>query len=125
MPANELVANMSFEDWQNRNGRFGTKTWEDLDRDPGALRDVDRDLERAVAYYLYIESKDVADDEAGLFRAVALALLKKPVDPDLLAIAGRRKSNDDPLYRNDYGTDPTLSEVWEYHHRVKIDSGTR
>jgi hypothetical protein len=125
MPANQSVANMSFEDWQNRNGKFGAKSWEDLARDPSVNWNIEGGLRKAVAYYLYIESKDVEDDKAALYRAAALALLKKPVDPALLAIASARKSNDDPLYSNDYGTDPTLSDVWEYHHRAENDSGTR
>jgi hypothetical protein len=124
MPANQSVADMSFEDWQNRDGKFGAKRWEDLIRDP-VTSNIDGRLRKAVAYYLYIESKDVPDDKAGLYRAAALALLKKPVDPALLAIASAGKSNDDPLYSNDYGTNPELSDLWEYHHRAEIDSGTR
>jgi hypothetical protein len=125
MPANQSVANMSFEDWQNRNGKFGAKNWEDLKRDPSMIWNIEGGLRKAVAYYLYIESKDVADDKAGLYRAAALALLKKPVDPALLAVASARKSNDDPQYDTDYGTNPTLSNVWEYHHRAEIDCGAR
>jgi hypothetical protein len=124
MSAGPSVANMSFEDWQNRNGKFGGKTWEDLTLDP-VTSEIEGKLRKAVAYYLYIESKDVPDDKAGLYRATALALLRKPVDPALLAVAGARKSNDDPLYRNDYGTEPTLSDVWEYHHRGEIGSRAR
>ena len=118
MPANQSVANMSFEDWQNRNGKFGAKTWKDLTHEP-MTSIIDDRLREAVAYFLYIESKDVPDDKAGLYRAAALALIDQPVAPALLAVAGTRKSNDDPLYSNDYGINPTLSDVWEYHHRAE------
>jgi hypothetical protein len=124
MPANQSAADMSFEDWQTRNGKFGAKTWEDLTIEP-VTSIIDDKLREAVAYYLYIESKDVPDDKAGLYRAAALALIDKPIDPALLAVARARKSNDDPLYDANYGTNPTLSDVWEYHHRAEIDPGTR
>ena len=119
MPASQSVANMSFEDWQNRDGRFGAKSWGDLIRDP-VISKIDKRLSEAVAYYLYIKSKDVPDDNAGLYRAAALALLKKPVNPALLAIASARKSNDDPLYNTGYGTIPELFDLWEYHNRAEI-----
>jgi hypothetical protein len=119
MPASQSVANMSFEDWQNRDGRFRAKSWEDLIRDDPVISKIGDRLSEAVAYYLYIKSKDVPDDKAGLFRAAALALIEKPVDPALLAIAAKRKSNDDPLYSNDYGTSPDLFDLWEYHHRAE------
>jgi hypothetical protein len=47
-----------------------------------------------------------------------LALMDKPVDPALLARASAKKSDDDPLYSGDYGINPMLSDVWEYHHRA-------
>jgi hypothetical protein len=124
MSANGSVANMSFEDWKNRNGKFGAKTWKDLIHDP-VISDIDDGLREAVAYYLYIESKDVADDKAGLYRAAALALIEKPVDPELLSIASARRSEDDPLYNDDYGANPTLFDLWEYHHRAEIGSRAR
>src|ERR1700691_5735733 len=108
-----------FEDWQNRSGKYGAKIWGDMTREPKTSA-VDSGLRKAVAYYLYIQWKDVPDDEAGLYRATALALLRKPVDPALLAVASARKSIDDPLYANGYGDNPTLDDVWEYHHRTEI-----
>jgi hypothetical protein len=124
MSSNQSVANMSFEEWQNRNGRFGAKSWEDLTREPVTSK-IDDELNEAIAYWLYIKSKDEADDKAGLYRAAALALIDQPVDPALLAVARERKSNDDPLYSNDFGTNPELSDLWEYHHRAEIGSGAR
>jgi hypothetical protein len=111
------MADMSFEEWQNRNGKFGAKTYRELMSEP-VTSIIDLKLRKAVAYYLYIESKDVEDEKGGLYRAAALALMNKPVDPALLAEASAKKSNDDPLYSADYGTDPMLSDVWEYHHRT-------
>jgi hypothetical protein len=124
MPANQSLADMSFEEWQNRNGRFGAKTWKDLVQAPMTNLIEDK-LREAVAYFLYIESKDVPDDKAKLYRAAALALIDKPVDPRLLAVAREGKSNDDPLYETGDGVDPTLSDVWEYHHRIETDPVAR
>jgi hypothetical protein len=45
--------------------------------------------------------------------------MNKPIDPALLAVARKKKSNDDPLYSANYGIDPMLSDVWEYHHWTK------
>jgi hypothetical protein len=73
-------------------------------------------LRRAVAYYLYIASKDVSDDEAGLYRAAALSLIGEPVDAALLREAGKHKSNDDPLYSNDIKIQPELEDLWEQRH---------
>jgi hypothetical protein len=41
----------------------------------------------------------VPDEDAALYRAVALRLINQPVDPALMAVAAKRKSNDDPLAR--------------------------
>ncbi|MGA0564557.1 hypothetical protein ACO2RV_19090 [Ancylobacter sp. VNQ12] len=72
-----------------------------------------RPLEYAVAHYLFLLSKDVPDDESGLYRATALALIGEPVSPDFLALAAKHKSNDDPLYdRSDIRLGPDLEEVW-------------
>jgi hypothetical protein len=121
----ESVEKMSFEDWRNRKGRFGTRTFEDMTRDPSNEWAIQTKLREAVAYYLYIESKDVPDDKAALYRAAALALLNKPVDPALMVLASKRKSNDDPLYDTHYGTNPDLFDLWQYHHRVEIDAAER
>lgn len=69
-------------------------------------------LRKAVAYFLFIESKDQPDEKAALLRAAALALVNKPVDFELLAQAGRRRSNDDPLYSADIDVQPRLADVW-------------
>lgn len=71
-------------------------------------------LEKAVAYYLYIASKEVPDDDACLYRAAALRLIGKPVDEALLREAAKRKSNDDPLYSNNLcgAGVPLLEDVW-------------
>jgi hypothetical protein len=73
-------------------------------------------LRKAVAYYLYIQSKDEPDDKAGLYRAAALALIKKPVDAALLREAEKRKSDDYPLCGNDYYVEPELEDLWDKHH---------
>jgi hypothetical protein len=73
-------------------------------------------LEKAVAYYLYIQSKDVADAEAGLYRAAAFALIGKPVDNALRLEAAKHKSIDDPLYSNDINIQPELIDLWLEHH---------
>ncbi len=70
-------------------------------------------LRRAVACYLYVASKDVPDDEAGLYRAAALSLIGEQVDSALLSEAGKRKSKDDPLYSNDIRVQPELEDLWE------------
>ena len=75
-------------------------------------------LEEAVAYYLYIASKDVPDDEGGLYRATALALIGKPIDKALLIEAEKKKSNDDPLYDNAIRPHVELEDVWEQHRKV-------
>ena len=50
-----------FEDWQNRSGKYGAKIWGDMTREPKTSA-VDSGLRKAVAYYLYIQSKDVPDE---------------------------------------------------------------
>jgi hypothetical protein len=77
-----------------------------------------KDLRRSVAYYLYIASKDVPDEQAGLYRAAALALIKKPVDATLLQQAGRRDFDDEPLYKLHVETE--LEDLWEQRHRQPI-----
>lgn len=52
-------------------------------------------LERAVAKFLFVASKDEPDAIAGVYRAAALALLRAPIDPELLRQAEKRKSVDD------------------------------
>jgi hypothetical protein len=69
-------------------------------------------LEKAVAYYLYIASKEVPDGEACLFRAAALALIREPVDAALLKEAGKRKSDDNPLYSDEIDVTPRLEDFW-------------
>ena len=73
-------------------------------------------LRRAVAYYLYIASKDAPDAEAGLYRAAALLLIGEPVDAALLSEAEKRKSNDDPLYSNDIRVQPELEGLWKQQY---------
>lgn len=70
-------------------------------------------LRKAVAHYLYIQSKDEPDEKAGLMRAAALALINKQIDADLLIQARRRRSNDDPLYSNEIDVTPRLEDLWE------------
>ncbi|NOJ40886.1 hypothetical protein [Bradyrhizobium australiense] len=85
-------------------------------------RKLARTLEKAVAYYLYIASKDVPDDDACLYRAAALRLIKKPVDEALLREAAKGKSNDDPLYSNTLCSAdvPALEDVWgDFHRKAK------
>ena len=65
------------------------------------------------------------EEKSGLYRAAALALLNKPVDPALMALASKAESDDKPLYSSDYGTDPDLFDLWQYHHRVEIDAAER
>ena len=47
------------------------------------------ELEKAIAYYPYMASKDVRDEEAGRYRAAALALIGKPADAGLLRDAAK------------------------------------
>jgi hypothetical protein len=70
-----------------------------------------------VAYYLYIKSKEVSDDEAGLYRAAALALIGKTVDSALLQEVAKRKSNDDPLHSDDIRVVSELEALWDEHHK--------
>ena len=70
------------------------------------------DLRKAVAYYLYVESKDEPPAIAGLLRAAALALINKLVDPALMAEAEKSKSNDDPLYDRAVDVTPRLDDLW-------------
>ena len=76
-------------------------------------------LEKAIAYYLYIASKDVPDGDAALYRAATLRLIGKPVDETLLREAAKRKSNDDPLYSNALCSEdvPPLEDVWVEYQR--------
>ncbi len=69
-------------------------------------------LQEAVARYLFIESKDVPDGEASIFRAAALLLLGKPVDPALLRAAERCSLDDDPLYSRTIHDAEDLPELW-------------
>jgi hypothetical protein len=111
------VAELSFQEWLEKASKG--VTFADFDR----LRAADNfwdNLAGAVAHYLFVASKDVPDDDAALFRAAALRLMGKPVDPALMAEAGNRKSNDDPLY--EYRSTPDLHDVWMYHHRVEVES---
>ena len=97
----------------------------DLDRDWETTRGFQDDLTGAVAHYLYLLSKDVADEDAGLYRAAALRLIGKPVDPALMAIAEKRQSNDDPLYGDSHMPPTDLMDLWLYHHRVEIEAAER
>jgi hypothetical protein len=80
------------------------------------LADVEEErLRRAVAYYLYVASKDVPDGEAGIYRAAALLLIDEPVDAALLGEAEKRASNDDPLYNSDIRVQPELECLSRRH----------
>jgi hypothetical protein len=72
-------------------------------------------LRKAVSYYLYIASKDVPDEQGALFRAAALALIKKPVDASLIHEVLKRRSDEEPLYKLD--VDLELEDLWEQHHK--------
>jgi hypothetical protein len=119
------VESMSFEEWQNRNGPFGARTHKDLMRDPKPGWAIQGKMRKAVAYYLYCQSSEVPDEEGVLLSAAALLLLKKPVDPALMAVARKGKSDDEPLHAGDYGRDPDLFDLWQYYHRVELDAAER
>jgi hypothetical protein len=74
-------------------------------------------LERAVAKFLFVASKDEPDSIAGIYRAAALALLKAPLDPDLLSEAEMRKSVDDPLYSRDVIGAAALEDIFASDNR--------
>ncbi len=118
------VADMTFQEWMET--RPTAFTWGDIGRrDLEIMQRFGDDLAGVVAHYLYLESKEVPDDDAGLYRAVALRLIGKPVDPALMAVAGKRKSNDDPLYGHAHRTKSDLVDLWLYHHRVEIEAAER
>ena len=71
----ESVAEMSFDEWMNRNGKFGAMNVDDMSRELKTTQPVHDKLSGAVAYFLYIASKDVPDDEGGLYRAAALQVV--------------------------------------------------
>jgi hypothetical protein len=56
-----------------------------------------RNLNNAVAHFLFIESKDFADGQAGVLRAAALVLLGKQLPTELLNEAAKRAYNDNVL----------------------------
>ena len=70
-------------------------------------------LRKAVGYYLYIASKDVPDEQGAIYRAAALALIKKPVDPALVQQALKRRSDEEPLY--ELHVELELEDLWEQH----------
>jgi hypothetical protein len=72
-----------------------------------------RPLYKAVAHYLFVESKDLPDGESGLLRAAALVLLKEPIPLSLLKQAAKTDYNDEPLYSGDIRIGPDLDEVWK------------
>ena len=72
-----------------------------------------RPLNKAVAHYLFIQSKEVPDEQAKLLRAAALLLLSSPIPQRLLEEVGKMACNDDPLYKADIRAGPDLDEVWE------------
>jgi hypothetical protein len=124
MPA-KSIAEMNLQEWLERHGKFGVVHGDQLGRALDTTQGFEDDLAGAVAYYLYIASKDVPDEDAGLFRAAALRLIGKPVDPAVLSAAGKRKSNDDPLYEHGYRSKIDLVDLWLYHHRVEVDAAER
>lgn len=75
------------------------------------------DLRKAVAHYLFIESKDEPPEIAGLLRAAALALIGKPVDDSLLSEAKKSKSDDEPLYDRAIDLQPRLDDLWDRQPR--------
>jgi hypothetical protein len=70
-------------------------------------------LRKAVGYYLYIASKDVPDEQGSIYRAAALALIRKPVDVALVQEALKRKSDEEPLYK--LHVELELEDLWEQH----------
>lgn len=42
-----------------------------------------------------------------------------------MAAAGKRKSNDIPLYRDTHRTWPDIWDLWQYHHPVDIEAAER
>jgi hypothetical protein len=69
-------------------------------------------LQEAVARYLFIESKEVLDGAATIYRATALLLLGKPVDPELMRAAEHRALNDDALYSATIRDAEDLADLW-------------
>ncbi|WFU34878.1 hypothetical protein QA635_10965 [Bradyrhizobium brasilense] len=119
------IAEMSLQEWLERNGRFAIIGGDQIGRAVDTTQEFEGSLAGAVAHYLYIASKDVPDEDAGLFRAAALRLIGKPVDSAVLAAAGKRKSNDDPLYEHEHRPETDLMDLWFYHHRVEIEAAER
>lgn len=75
--------------------------------------DAHRPLHKAVAHYLFVESKDLPDGEARLLRAAALVLINKPIPKALLDTAEKTKLDDEPLYTDAIRGGPDLIEVWD------------
>jgi hypothetical protein len=121
------ITEMTFEEWLHKDGKFRMMDIAEMRRAGNTTQAIFGKLRKAVAYYLYIASKDVPGDKAGLYRAAALALIDKPVDPVLMEIAGERNSDDDPLHSNDLCAPaiPEIEEVWQYHHRIEIEAAER
>jgi hypothetical protein len=117
------VADMTFEEW--RATRPKVIMFNEADRGRKARLELKDTLDGAVAHYLFIASEDVPDEDAALYRAAALRLINEPVDPALMAAAGKRKSNDDPLYTDAHRAWPDLMDLWLYHHRVDVDAAER
>lgn len=69
-------------------------------------------LEKSVARYLFIESKDVPDSEARIFRAAALLLLGEPIDSALLRAVESWPLDDGPLYSRSIQEAEDLSDLW-------------
>jgi hypothetical protein len=74
-------------------------------------------LDRAVAKFLFVASKDEPDGIAKIYRAAALLLIGEDIDPALLAEAEKGKTIDDALYTETVSAAPTLAEIFNEHRR--------
>lgn len=73
-----------------------------------------RPLEKAVAHYLYVISKDVEPEKAALYRATALTLINEPLAPEIFRAVTQSTFNDEPLYaRSDIRIGPDLEDIWD------------
>jgi hypothetical protein len=76
-------------------------------------------LERTIAKFLFVASKDEPPEIAGLYRAAALALIHEPIDAGLLEEASKSRTIDDALYGGDVTSMPMLTDVWELYQKIE------